>query len=123
MGWIRAVGPLALVLIASAVATAGVAQASSQSVETPAETLHVTYHWSVEEPETRGEFFCIPGLGCFAISPVYVDDPGAVGAGVGLWVEDNGCEGLQRSAGDCDGDPDTEDPDSRIASENRRVDL
>lgn len=123
MGWIRAVGPLALVLIASVGATAGVAQASSQSVQTPAETLHVTYHWSIEDPETRGEMFCFPDLGCFVLDPVHVDDLGAVGGGVGLWVEDNGCDGLQRSAGDCDEDGDTEDPDSRIASEDRRVDL
>lgn len=109
MGRTRAVGPLALVLIASVRATAGVAQAPSGSVQPPAETVHVTYHRSVEEPDTREEFECFPVLGCLALDPVYVDDPGAVDAAAGLRVEDNGCEGRGPSSGDCDGDDADED--------------
>lgn len=125
MAWRRRLLPVGLVL--ALVAMSGSAAAATQTVDTPAGTFYVVEDHERDGPNPHVHFsdiLCISDTGFeFCVQAPFPHAHTGAGVELGVFEETNGCDGLQTEAGDCDGDGDTEDPDSRIASEDRRVDL
>lgn len=53
---------------------------------------------------------------CPIIYPVCLEPHYETHATVGIWEETNGCDGLQRHAGDCDGDGEVDERDTEVAT-------
>lgn len=87
-------------------------------------------HTEVAVPPTDAEFYvflhtddetsihphyevCI-GYLCFGVPHLHPHAGDGQPTDVEVWQETNGCDGLQRSAGDCDEDPATETSDEQI---------
>lgn len=109
-------GTLTTIVLAAGLAAvtlpAAPASADTETVETPAGTFYVEEDHEAHGPTMGDEQICF-GTICTVVFP-FPDDPGGAHVRGAVWQEANGCEGLQRETGDCDGDGDLEDPDERL---------
>lgn len=110
------IATVSLLAIALVSTTATTALAETQTVETPAGTFYV------EESHETGDLdgdhtdpiVCQTLIGNIEFCPPQGRPDPDPAAHVGLWMETNGCEGLQREPVDCDLDRAIEPADENL---------
>ncbi len=111
------VATVSLLAVALVSATSPGALADTTDVETPAGTYYLVEDHHIDDPRTNEPIICENPVGGFEICPrVGVDSSPESSAQAGLWMETNGCEGLQREPVDCDLDRAVEPADENLLS-------
>lgn len=111
------VATVSLVAIALVSATSPGALAERTEVQTPVGTYYLVEDHDIDDPFTDDPLICETPAGGFELCPrIGLDAAEGSSAQAGVWVETNGCDGLQREPVDCDLDRAVEPADETLFS-------